>query len=96
MANIIKSVANYIAKNPETEEAALLRELCQVLEAGGQFELGRLYDMKRKAFELAVELIEEWRFERHVQTRRLDNYLEKEKEQEKEKDKEKLKQKDKT
>lgn len=79
MANIFKSVANYIAKNPETGEAALLRELCQVLQEGGQFELGRLYDMKRKAFELAVELIEDWRFARHVQTRRLENYLEKEK-----------------
>lgn len=75
MANAIKSIARYIRRNPDTDEADVLRDLCLALESGGSFELARLFDMKPKAFALALELLEEWRFDRHVSARRLQRYL---------------------
>jgi hypothetical protein len=75
MANVIKSIANYIRRNPDTEEADTLRDLCRALEEDGAFELNRLFAMKNKAFELALAALEEWRFDRHVAERRLQKYL---------------------
>lgn len=75
MANAVKSIARYIRRNPETEEADILRDLCLALESGAMFDLARLYDMKPKAFALAMDLLEEWRFDRHVLERRMQRYL---------------------
>lgn len=82
MANAVKSTARYIRRNPETEEADILRDLCLTLESGGSFDLSRLFDMKPKAFALALELLEEWRFDRHVSARRLQRYLDLDQDQE--------------
>lgn len=75
MANAVKNIAKFIRKNAESEAAPVLRELCAALEASGQFDLGRLYQLDTKAFELALDLLEEWRFDRHVFERRLQKYL---------------------
>jgi hypothetical protein len=76
MANAIKDIAKYIERNGGTDEAATLRDLCSALEQqGAQFELHRLFDMKPKAFELMLRLMDEWRFDRHVASRRLQKYL---------------------
>lgn len=75
MANAIKSVAKYIRREPDSEEAKALRGLCEALEKEEPFELHRLFSLKSKAFDLSVELIEEWRFDRHVASRRLQKYL---------------------
>lgn len=75
MANAVKTIAKYIKRNEDKEAAAVLRELCQALESGGSFELARMYELNNKAFRLALELLEEWRFDRHVIERRLQKYL---------------------
>jgi len=75
MANVIKQVANYIRKNPDTDEAATLLALSRSLEDGQSFEIGQLFDMKNKAFELAIELIQDWRLDRHIASRRIQKYL---------------------
>ena len=75
MANVVKEIAKYIQKNAETPEAAALMDLCQALEFGAAFELTRLYDLKPKAFALALGMLEEWRFDRHLIERRLQKYL---------------------
>ena len=75
MPNAIKSIAKYIHKNPEGASAGVLREFCLSLESGQPFNLGKLYEVKPKAFELALELLNEWRFDRHVVSRRLEKYL---------------------
>lgn len=76
MANAVKNIAKFIRKNPDLESVVTLRELCSTLEAEGSFDLGRLYQLETKAFELAIDLLEEWRFDRHVFERRLQKYLE--------------------
>lgn len=75
MANAVKNIAKFIRKNPEDKAAATLRDLCMALESSANFDLGCLYDLEKKPFELAIELLEEWRFDRHVFERRLQKYL---------------------
>lgn len=78
MANAIKSIAKYIERNPDSDEAAILRDFCAALEReGATFDLQRLFTMKPKAFDLMLAVMDEWRFDRHVASRRLQKYLEK-------------------
>ncbi|MBI5936345.1 MAG: hypothetical protein HY850_00690 [Betaproteobacteria bacterium] len=62
-------------RNAGGRDAETLRDLCSALESETHFELSRLYDLKAKAFALAMAMIEEWRFDRHVIERRLQKYL---------------------
>lgn len=71
----IKDIAKYIKKNPDTEEARILEALCMSLEKDEAFALGSLYNMKDKAYNIAITFIDEWRFDRHVKSRRLGKYL---------------------
>lgn len=78
MANAIKTIAKYIERNPDSNETAILREFCAALEQEqATFDLQRLFTMKPKAFDLVLELLDEWRFDRHVASRRLQKYLDK-------------------
>ncbi len=78
MANAVKSVAKYVRKFKDDENAVLLRDLCEALEKGQSFELARLYDAKPRAFELAMELLSDWRLDRHLTERRFSKYFEQE------------------
>ncbi len=75
MANAVKNIAKFIRKNPEDKAVITLKDLCMALENSANFDLGCLYDLDRKSFELAIDLLEEWRFDRHVFERRLQKYL---------------------
>lgn len=75
MANAVKNIAKFIRKNPDDKATATLRDLCMALESSATFDLSCLYDLEKKPFELAIELLEEWRFDRHVFERRLQKYL---------------------
>ena len=78
MANAIKCIAKYIERNPDSEETTILRDFCAALEQeGAAFDLHRLFTMKPKAFELMLAVMDEWRFDRHVASRRLQKYLDK-------------------
>lgn len=81
MANAVKSIAKYVRKNEDEEASLILRELCEALETGKPYELSRLYDIKPKAFDLALDLLSEWRFDRHVTERRFSKYFEQEEEE---------------
>ncbi len=76
MANAVNSTAKYIRKNPDSESATTLYELCLALETGASFELERIYQLGSKPYELAMGLLNEWRFDRHVTERRVRKYLE--------------------
>ena len=75
MANAVKSIAKFIRKSPESEATPIFRELCNALENSAAFDMGRLYQLDKKEFEMALLLLEEWRFDRHVFDRRLQKYL---------------------
>jgi len=75
MANAVKTIAKFIKRNEDKDAAVVLRELCQALESGGEFDLQRMYELNNNAFKMVIELLEEWRFDRHVIERRLQKYL---------------------
>jgi hypothetical protein len=75
MANAIREIAKFIKRNPEREEAALLWELCKALESESPFELHRLFALKLKTFEMAMDLLDEWRIDRLIAERRIQKYL---------------------
>jgi len=75
MSNAVKNIARFIRKNPEDKASSDLRDLCIALESSASFNLGCIYDLPKRPFELAIALIEEWRFDRHVFERRLQKYL---------------------
>jgi len=76
MANAVKTIAKFIKKNPEAPDSEILKQLCQALEQKAPFELESLFVLKSKTFEMALQLMDEWRFDRHVASRRLQKYLE--------------------
>jgi hypothetical protein len=75
MSNAVKDIAKFIRKNPGDKAASDLQDLCMALESSATFNLGCLYQLDKKPFELAMKLLEEWRFDRHVFERRLHKYL---------------------
>lgn len=75
MANSVKSVAKYVRKNKDDASAIILRDLCEALETGQPFVLTRLYDVSPKAYELAMALLSDWRFDRHLTARRFSKYF---------------------
>lgn len=75
MANAVKNIAKFIRNNPEDQASVVLRDLSLAIELKKPFDLSCIYDLDRKPFELAIALLEQWRFDRHVVTRRLQKYL---------------------
>jgi hypothetical protein len=75
MANAVKDIAKFIKRNPESDEATVLWELCKALESESAFELHRLFNLSLKSFEMAMELLEEWRIDRLIAERRIQKYL---------------------
>lgn len=75
MANAVKTIAKHIRSKPGTKTEDILSELCMALESNKSFDISRIYDLDKKAFEMALKLLEEWRFDRHVVERRLQKYL---------------------
>lgn len=63
--NAIKRARKFVAKNPLTEEAATLARLVVALESDEKFELGDLYRLDHDSFDLAIEILKEWRLDRH-------------------------------
>jgi hypothetical protein len=75
MANAVKTIAKFIKKNPESADSEILKTLCTALEEMTPFEMESLFSLKSKTFDMALQLLDEWRFDRHVASRRLQKYL---------------------
>jgi hypothetical protein len=75
MANAIKNIAKFIKRNPESEEATVLWEMCKSLESNSSFELHRLFNLNLKTFEMAMAMLDEWRIDRLIAERRVQKYL---------------------
>lgn len=75
MANAVREIAKFIERNPESDDASVLWELCKALESETPFELNRLFALKLKTFELAMKLLDEWRIDRLIAERRIQKYL---------------------
>ena len=64
--NAIKEAQKFIAKNPETEAARTLAQLVLTLESTEPFPLEKLYALDLDRFDLALDILKEWRLDRYI------------------------------
>lgn len=63
--NAFKEAQRLIATNPFSETAQTLTDLVIALESAQPYQLERLYALDMRSFQLAVEIISEWRLDRY-------------------------------
>ena len=63
--NAIKEAQKFIVKNPETEAARTLTQLVLTLESKEPFSLEKLYALDLSHFDLALDILKEWRLDRY-------------------------------
>ena len=63
--NAIKEAKKLIAKHPFEATAKTLADLVLSLESREPFQLERLYDLNLSHFDLAVQIVKEWRLDRY-------------------------------
>lgn len=67
--NAIKEIRRYLEQNPKSDNARLLATLAAALAEEKEFPLARLYELDRESFELALELLKDWRVDRFYAAR---------------------------
>jgi hypothetical protein len=65
----IRKVRRYIKQHPQAPEALTLKGLAACLMDERQFPLADLYELDLEAFELAMELMRDWRLDRYYAAR---------------------------
>ena len=63
--NAIKVARRFIETDPTDESAQILAQLVLALETEHSFELVTLYRLDYKSFQLAIEILREWRLDRY-------------------------------
>jgi len=63
--NAIKVARRFIETDPTNESAQILAKLVLALESENSFELVQLYDLDYKSFQLAIDILKEWRLDRY-------------------------------
>lgn len=67
--NAIKEVRRYLIKHPRTASSKILARLTEAVAEESAFPLGDLYALDREAFDLAIELLQDWRLDRYYAAR---------------------------
>jgi len=67
--NAIKQIRKYLEKNPSTESARALAELAAALAEERDYSLAALYRLNYDEFNLAIELLKDWRLDRYYAAR---------------------------
>jgi hypothetical protein len=65
----IKEVRKYLQSHPGTPDSQILSRLAAALGDEAAFPLGELYELDGEAFELAIELMRDWRLDRYYAAR---------------------------
>ena len=63
--NAIKKARKLISDDPASDVSRTLARLVLSLETDDAFPLGSLYELDLKAFDLALEILSEWRIDRY-------------------------------
>jgi hypothetical protein len=63
--NAIKKVRRYMERHPGAAESVVLARLAASLNDEREFRLKDLYELDLEAFDLAVELMNDWRLDRY-------------------------------
>jgi hypothetical protein len=67
--NAIKEVRKYLLKKPGTPSAGVLARLVAAVGDEAEFPLRHLYELDHEAFELAIDLLRDWRLDRYYAAR---------------------------
>ena len=63
--NAIKSARKFIVANPSSESARTLAQLVLALESETKFEIADLYKLELETFDIAIDILKEWRIDRY-------------------------------
>ncbi|RYF65206.1 MAG: hypothetical protein EOO22_23095 [Comamonadaceae bacterium] len=63
--NAIKTARKLISADPTSEASRTLAQLVLALESEGSFGVTDLYQLDLKRFELAIDILKEWRIDRY-------------------------------
>ena len=63
--NAIKEARRFIERQPDHPTARVLSRLVLALETSHSFELVTLYDLDYDGFQLALDILREWRLDRY-------------------------------
>jgi hypothetical protein len=63
--NAIKEAKKRIAREPFTPAATVFADLVLSLESSAPFQLERLYELGMDDFDLALQVLKEWRLDRY-------------------------------
>ncbi|MDQ0072469.1 hypothetical protein ACSFA7_21770 [Variovorax sp. LT1R20] len=63
--NAIKKARQIITAAPESDDAKTLARLVLALEAEADFPLANLYGLELSTFDLALDILKEWRLDRY-------------------------------
>jgi hypothetical protein len=67
--NAIKQVRKYLEQHPNRKSSFFLADLVEALGEEREIPLRELYELDREAFDLAIELIRDWRLDRYYAAR---------------------------
>ena len=67
--NAIKAIRKHLEKNPEAPSSKALARLVAALAEEKSYSLAELYAMDYDAFEMALELLRDWRLDRYYAAR---------------------------
>jgi hypothetical protein len=67
--NAIKQVRKYLEQHPTRKSSHFLANLVEALGEEREIPLRDLYELDHEAFELAIELIKDWRLDRYYAAR---------------------------
>ena len=67
--NAAKKIRRFIEENKDHEQVQVLKDLAAALEMGRPFDLGSLYQIDMRYFEVALDLLKDWRFDHHIAAR---------------------------
>jgi hypothetical protein len=67
--NAAKKIRRFIEENHDPEQVRVLKDLAAALEMGRPFDLGSLYQIDMRYFEVALDLLKDWRFDHHIAAR---------------------------
>jgi 2-methylcitrate dehydratase PrpD len=63
--NAIKSARKFIVANPASESARTLAQLVLALQSESDFQIANLYKLELETFEIAIDILKEWRIDRY-------------------------------
>jgi hypothetical protein len=67
--NAIKSIRKHLEKHPDAPSSKALARLVAALAEERTYSLAELYEMDYQAFEMALDLLKDWRLDRYYAAR---------------------------